>query len=213
MKIIIFFVIILIMYEKIFQNIFHSKIKIYLLRYLFCNKQPFKLKEIEDFLNLKGQEKKLLKKEVKKLLDIGLLTKRNKNFYFKNNFFLFEELKNLSLKYSPELYLEIKRIIKSIGNVNFLALGGVFSSNKIDLFEEERTDILLVLSRLNPSLEKKASLKIKKIEHFVGCEINYILLSKKEFDYRLAMFDKFLENWLNQEPIILIKREKRNISK
>ncbi len=208
MKIKLFFAIIQAMYEKTFQNLLGSKTKIYLLRYIFCNQPPFKIKDIESFLKSQAGNKRLLKKEIKNLIDIGLLKKRGKNLFLKEDFFLFEELKNLSLKYSPALFEEIKKILKPITGISFLALGGVFKQD-FDFFDKERVDIVLVVRGINLALEKKLSSKIKKIEQLVGCEINYMLLTKKEFDYRLSMFDKLLENWLNQEPIVLIKREKR----
>ncbi len=198
-----------IMNEKVFQNLLGSKMKIYLLRYIFCNKPPFKIREIENFLKIRKGEKKLLKKEIKNFIDIGFLKEKDGTLFLKQDFFLFKELKDLSLKYSPELFLEIKKTFKSIPRISFLALGGIFNQ-KIDIsLNKDRIDILLVLGKLNVSLEKKIDLKIKKIEKFVGCEINYMLLTKKEFDYRLSMFDKLLGNWLNQDPIVLVKREKR----
>lgn len=197
------------MIEKSFEKLFGSKTKVYLLRYLFLNRDLFQTKEIEKFLGLKkgSKEAKLIRKEIKDLFETGLLKKRKEKFYLEENFFLREELEKLVFKFSPDLFKEIERVFKKFRSILFLGLGGLFLENGIlEVEDNDRLDILIVLRKQDQKVERQIEKKISLLEKFVGHSLNFAILSKKEFEYKRSMFDKFLENWFGKEPIVLIEK-------
>ena len=197
------------MEKNISKFLFGSQFRIYLLRYLFFNPSPFELKKIESFFQIEKNrtKKKEAKKEIKELLSLGLLRKSGEKFYLKNDFYLLPELKILVSKFSPDFFEGAKKIFKPFRKIVFLGLGGIFLQGKFSAIDDgERLDVLIVLAKTDDKLEKKIEKKISALEKSVGSLLNFSILTKKDFLYKRSMFDKFLENWFNEEPVILIER-------
>ena len=44
------------------------------------------------------------------------------------------------------------------------------------------------------------------MEKETGKELNFMILSEKEFKYRYSMFDKFIHSFFEKNPVILINK-------
>ncbi len=113
------------------------------------------------------------------------------------NFVLFEEIRGLIAK-SQFLYEDdfIEKI-KKIGKVKVLILTGIFTGAK-----KAPVDILVV-----GTIEKNKFLKtVKELEEELGKEINFTLMSPKEFKYRRDITDVFLYSILESKHIKAIDK-------
>lgn len=108
-----------------------------------------------------------------------------------NPFFPFHNaLKGLVLDSSSVSREEILRKIKKIGRIKLIIISGIFLQEK-----ESRLDMLVV----GDGVKKGAMERVLKwLEVEMGKELNYALLSEKEFFYRLEMYDKFVRDILDR---------------
>lgn len=163
-----------------------------------------------------------VRKELKSLLDFGLLqevdgpveiisapTKKSKStraaskiypktyFLVNENFLLYPEIRALFLKaqilFSQNFILGLSQIAQP----KFLALTGFFTN-----YPESQTDILIVGAVKRPAFNKL----LGSLEKDLGREINYTILSEKEFFYRRSVMDIFLYNILTGKILILIDK-------
>lgn len=117
--------------------------------------------------------------------------------YFKVNesFLLYPEIKALFLKaqilFSQNFILGLRQIAQP----KVLALTGFFTN-----YPEAQTDILIVGSVRRPAFNKL----LNSLEKDLGREINYTILSEKEFFYRQSVMDIFLYNILTGKTLFLI---------
>lgn len=99
----------------------------------------------------------------------------------------FFELRDLILKSLPaEKNTMIERINK-LGRIKLAVISGVFMNK--DNPDPYVPDLLIVGDDLD---KRKLRSFLKAIEAEVGKEIKYVILDKEEFQYRLAMFDRFI---------------------
>ena len=85
-----------------------------------------------------------------------------------------------------------------MGNVKLLVLTGVFTGD-----ETARADLLIVGDKIN---QRKLNNFIKEVEAEVGKEVNCVVMSAKEFNYRYDMYDRFVRDLLNGKCEILLKK-------
>ncbi len=119
--------------------------------------------------------------------------KQEKKYYQADqNFTLFEEVRNLITK-SQVLYEDdFVDKLKKLGKIKYLILTGIFSGAK-----NAPTDILAV-----GSVAKDKFVKIiKDLEDELGREVNFTLMSPREFKYRRDITDVFLYNVLESRNI------------
>ena len=110
-------------------------------------------------------------------------------------FILYPEIKALFAKaqilFSQKFILGLQKICQP----KFLALTGIFTN-----YPEAQTDLLIV-----GHIRRTAFLKlIKGLEKDLGREINYTILTEKEFRYRQEIMDIFLYNILAGKTLTLI---------
>lgn len=182
------------------EILFSSKARPRLLRFFFLNdKNEFSIKELKEKT---GIGISTLKKELNLLVKAHFLKKKKKNkgifFFLNKDFPFFDEFREVFLKFSPLSFEKIKNMFKS-QNLYLLVVAGEFLSE-----EKSPVDLLIVGKKKNPP--KKI---IKKIEQIYGKEIRWSYLTKKEFDYRFQMRDKFLRDIFDFSHKILIKKEKK----
>jgi len=103
-------------------------------------------------------------------------------------FELFNEIRALLIKVSPESYPEVERKIKKIGKIKLAIISGAFLN-----INDSRVDLLLVGDGVN---FKRLTKMIKNLEVDLGKEIRYVILSVAEFKYRYEMYDRFLRDVL-----------------
>jgi predicted transcriptional regulator len=154
-----------------------------------------------------------VRRELNNLESMGLLTsyaedggesgrKRLKKFYkVDTDFVLYQELRALILKSQLLLQRDLKRKISDAGTVSYLALTGSFLGRQdmpVDMF---------IVGRINSD---KLSRLIKRFEKSLGTEINYSVMTVKEFNYRRQITDKFLFSILESPKIVLMDKIDNN---
>ena len=143
-----------------------------------------------------------VRRELSNLEGIGLLASEErdrKKYYSVNKKFLaFEELKNLITKISMAPGKKLTDGIEAIGDLEFACLSGYFTGSS------SRVDLLLV----GDVDRTKLAYFLKKLAKEKGKEIDYTVMSKKEFNYRKVLGDGFLKSILDNEHIVLISKKK-----
>lgn len=180
------------MSKRILENLFDSRARVRLLRFLFRNSaESFTVKELTDRLQ---EDRPTVKKEVERFSQIKLLTKmkNGKNggqerFALNGEFQFFQELKDLILKSSPAEKEEITSRLNKIGRIKLAVVAGSF----LDWENPQNmpTDLLVVTDDLD---RRKFSSFLKYLEAETGGEVRFVVMEKEEFAYRLSMFDRFV---------------------
>ncbi|MBU0597724.1 hypothetical protein KKF61_01855, partial [Patescibacteria group bacterium] len=139
-----------------------------------------------------------VRRELDNLEDIGLISPHQvgqKKFYRVNSTFtLYPELKSLMLKSQLTLERNLAKNIKKIGQISYLALTGLFTG-----VLQAQTDMLIV-GKVNRTKLKRM---INKFHKDFDKKIRYTVMSKKEFEYRNDLTDKFLFTILENPKIVV----------
>lgn len=135
--------------------------------------------------------------ELNNLTKFGLIRGDKKSYQVNADFLLYPELRALFTK-AQILYSEkFLSGLQEICQPKFLGLTGFFTN-----YPAAQTDILIV-----GTVRRTAFLKLLKgLEKDLGREINFTILSEKEFHYREAVMDIFLYNILEGKTLILIDK-------
>jgi predicted nucleotidyltransferase len=127
---------------------------------------------------------------------------RQKYFVLNRNYALFEEVRNIVAKTLGAAPL-IAQALKKIDRINEAYLYGSFARNQQDAASD--IDALLIGTPPEESLAKA----VRSLEQRLGREINYTVLTRREFESRRARKDPFLENfWRNKRILLLGPNEK-----
>lgn len=111
------------------------------------------------------------------------------------NFLLYPEIKALFIKAQILSSQKFLAGLQKIAQIKFLALTGFFTNAP-----ESPTDILMI-----GNVRKPAFLKlVKELERGLKREINFTIMSEKEFLYRRDIMDIFLYNILNGQTVVLV---------
>jgi hypothetical protein len=117
------------------------------------------------------------------------------------NFEFFNELRDLVLKSSPTEKDRIIARLNKLGRIKLAIISGIFI-NKENL-DPLISDILIVGDDVD---RRKLRAFLRATEAEVGKEIRFTLMDKEEFQYRLAMFDRFIRVLLESPHEKLINR-------
>lgn len=203
-------------HEPRLEQLFGSKTRLKLLK-LFLN-NPDKFYYVREITRETNTRINSIRRELENLQNLGLiieLTSKPKEIaqnklgknkmnqgrlgkkYFKVNtdFLLYQELKSLLLKSQLLLEKNLIKGIQKLGSVCYLVLTGFFVGQK-----NARTDILMV-GKLN---RRRLRALIKNFEKDFDREINYTVLSKREFIYRKDITDRFLYDILENKKLVII---------
>lgn len=112
---------------------------------------------------------------------------KKQNYVLNTEFGSFFELRNLILKSLPAEKDTMIKKINRLGKVKLAVISGVFMNK--DNPDPYIPDLLIVGDDLD---KRKLRLFLKAMEAEVGKEIKFVILDKDEFQYRLAMFDRFI---------------------
>lgn len=186
--------------KEILEQLFDSSVKVKLLKLFLRNPdESFRLKEITK--RIRSDSSSCLR-QVKKLESINLLNskiKDAKKIYFVNpDFDFYNELRTLVLKSSPTSKNKILNRLKTLGRIKLAILSGIFIN-----LENSRVDLLVVGDSIK---KKKLSNFLRDLEAEVGKEIDYVILSTEDFNYRYNMFDRFLRDVLEKPHEKLINK-------
>lgn len=190
------------MSKEILEQLFDSPIKVKLLKLFFRNpEESFRLKEIVK--RVKG-DARVCRRQIKKLENINLLSSRAKKgvkSYFVNpDFDFYKELKTLVLKSSPASRKKMLSRLRGLGMIKLALISGIFLN-----LENSRVDLLIVGDRIE---KKKITNFLRDLEAEVGKEIDYVVFSTDDFNYRHDMFDRFLQDILEKPHEKLINKLK-----
>lgn len=188
---------------EILNKLFGSVNRVKILRFFLSNpEENFVLKTVSERLNI---AKRTVRKELIALHRVGFvkLTKKDKNEkWFLNHSFLFlKPLKNLILAVSPISKVGLLEKLKKIGRLKLVVLSG----SLIQEDNDSKVDMLVVGDNLNRASVKKL---LKNLETEVGKDISYVVMSVKEFHYRIDIRDKFVREIVESPHEIVLDKLK-----
>ncbi len=197
------------------EQLFGSKTRVKLLRLFLANPRQFLY--IREMTRKISSQINAVRREHQNLEDFGIIKayvvdeetgeyielknsgkmpvkKKNKKYYQLNtSFILYPEIRTLFFK--SELFIEkdLVQKIRKIGNIKYLVLTGVFVGIK-----DSPIDLLVV-----GMVDKAKMVKlIDRIQKMISGEINYTVMTEKEFKYRKDILDGFLYKILNNRKIV-----------
>ena len=190
--------------KHILERLFESPLKIKMLKLFLRNEyEQFSYDEIKNRLLA---DPDALKQELEKLSEISFI-KITKNkagvdvYSLDHSFIFFQEIQNLIFKSSPADEDKLTRQIQGLGNIKLAVLSGLFMKpNRV----MSRTDLLIVTDSMS---NRKFNSFIKELEAETGVEINYTLLTTKEYEYRTEMFDRFVLDILEKPHKVLLQQQ------
>jgi len=180
--------------------LFGSEARVKIINHFFL--YPDKKYSPQQVANTLGLPLNSLRRETDNLLKIGIIREikaetADKKRYFAVNheFILFPEISALFAKtqilFSQNFIINLQKICQP----KLLILSGFFVN-----FPEAKTDLLIV-----GTVRREAFLKlIKSLQKELGREINFTILSEREYRYRRDVMDIFLYNILEGKKLILI---------
>lgn len=176
--------------KDILDNLFGSKIRVKVLKFLFRN---YPGDFLAGELAARIQETySATKKEAEALAEIRLIKKIKTTkikYSLASNFEFFDELKTLILKASPaEKNKMVSKILK-LGRIKLALISGVFLNSNGNGSDNSVADLFIVGDEIN---KNKLRTFLKALEAEVGREIKLSIMDKEEFDYRHGMFDRFV---------------------
>jgi hypothetical protein len=210
--------------EPRLEQLFGSKTRLQLLKLFFNN--PDKIHYVREMVRETNTQINSIRRELENLQNLGIIvestpnleeagetertakkTRKNKQarqkhlrkkyFQVNTNFILYQELKSLLLKAQLLLEKNLIKGIQKLGNIYYLVLAGFFLGQK-----NARTDILII-GKMN---RRKIKTLIKDFEKDFGREINYTVLSRREFNYRKDITDRFLYDILENKKMVVVDR-------
>ncbi len=178
------------------KKLFGSGARVKLLQqFLKDHNQEYFIRELTRILD---EQINSLRRELENLEKIGLLKskERNRKKYYTVNlhFPLLHELTSIIRKTDESNALFLKKISK-LGNIDILMLCGQFIN------VESETDIFLVGDLNKDELQNFLN------ENFESSDIKYVLMSREDFLYRLALKDKFVKELFNNKDNLLLKNK------
>lgn len=127
------------------------------------------------------------KKESSKKKKMGGGLQKSMNYILNTEFGSFFELRDLILKSLPAEKDMMVQKINKLGRIKLVVISGVFINKENP--DPYIPDLLMVGDDMD---KNKLRTFLKAIEAEVGKEIKFVILDKDEFQYRLAMFDRFI---------------------
>lgn len=186
------------MEDLIFNAFFGSEIRIKIIRFFLLQAEgKFDLSSIRKMLRIKNV--KSLEREVKNLRRIGFLKFKGKKISLNPSFPMNGLLRSFIL--TPSFWYKEQMIKKfqKLGAIKLLILTGILAGD--DKMSE--ADLLLVGNKIK---EKKLAGLIAELEADFGKELNYLVLSEKDFQYRYSMMDRLIREILGSEKDVLIDK-------
>lgn len=170
-----------------------------LLTYYFTN--PTARLHLRDLAERLGIDPSNLSKELKRLEREGLfrseVSGRQKYFQLNREYPLFAEMRGIVAKTIGAAQL-IGQTLKKVGGISEAYLYGSFARNQQDAASD--IDMLVIGMPREGNLAEAA----RKLERQLGREINYTVMTAKEFASRRARKDTFLESvWHNKRISLL----------
>jgi predicted nucleotidyltransferase len=181
-----------------------SKARQRLLVYYFTN--PTARHHLRDLADRLGVDPSNLSKELGRLEREGLFQSevvgRQKYFQLNREYPLFSEVRNIVAKTIGAVPL-ITQSLNKIEGIEEAYLYGSFARNQQDAASD--IDVLLIGWPHGKALAEA----VQRIERRLGREINYTVLTRREFERRRERKDAFVEDiWHNKRVSLIARNEK-----
>lgn len=181
-----------------------SKARQRLLGYYFTN--PTARHHVRDLAQRLSVDPSNLSKELRRLEHEGLflseVSGRQKYFRLNREYALFAEVRGIVAKTIGVVPL-LRQSLQPIEGIEDSFLYGSFARNQQDAASD--IDLLLIGAPPGRALAEA----VHKLERQLGREINYTVLTRKEFNARMARKDAFLAGvWQNRRVSLLSGNEK-----
>ncbi len=188
---------------------FRSKARQRLLAYYFTN--PTARHHLRDLAEQLSIDPSNLSKELRRLEREGLfrsdVSGRQKYFQLNREYPLFDEVRNIVAKTIGAVPL-IAQSFKKVQGIDEAYLYGSFARSQQDAASD--IDVLVI----GAPREEVLAETVRKLERRLGREVNYTVLTPKEFKSRRARKDAFLENvWHNKRVSLIRSHEKTQTSR
>ncbi len=186
-----------------------SKARQRLLAYYFTN--PTARHHLRGLAERLSIDPSNLSKELGRLERDGLfrseVSGRQKYFQLNREYALFDEVRSIVAKTVGAVPL-IAQSLKKIEGLEEAYLFGSFARNQQDATSD--IDVLVIGAPRSEALAES----VGKLERQLGREVNYTVLTRKEFDSRRTRKDAFLENvWHNKRVSLVAPHEKVQAAK
>jgi hypothetical protein len=184
--------------DLVFHILFGQEIRVKIIRFFLLHEgSGFNLKYLRKFLKIKNS--RLLKKELKNLKHIGFLRTKGQKIFLNPFFPLNEALTNLVI--GPSFWCKGKmiKLFQRVGVIKLLVLTGVLAGD--DKMRE--VDMLIVGNKIK---ERRLANLMAELEADFGKELNYLVLTEKEFQYRYSMFDRLIRDVMESQKEVLIDK-------
>jgi predicted nucleotidyltransferase len=178
---------------------FRSKARQRLLAYYFAN--PTARHHLRDLAQRLNIDPSNLSKEFARLEREGLFRSevngRQKYFQLNREYPLFDEVRRIVAKTIGAAQL-ISQSLRKLEGIDEAYLYGSFAANRQDATSD--IDVLVI----GAPREEGLAQAVGKLERQLGREINYTVLTPKEFESRRARKDAFLENLWHNKRVSLV---------
>ncbi len=187
------------------EQLFSSKTRVKILTvYMTDPNREYYVRELTRKLNERVNS---VRRELINLARVGILvgTSRDRKKYYKINKenIIFPDLRNLVLKARLVPRDKFIRKIKALGRVKYAILTGVFTG--ID----NKVDMLIIGDISRPRLDKF----MKVLKQDQGQDLNYTVMTSKEFKYRRDLDDRFLSSIFSNKYLVLVGDLKKETQK
>jgi hypothetical protein len=189
------------------EQLFGSKTRVKLLRLFYTNpNRSFYVREITRKID---EQINSVRRELANLLSIGIISSEdntNKLYYEVDQSFeyydalsaIFGTKKKTATKTSVAS-AEDKSDITSVGNVELAILTGQFTRD-----ESAGIDLLIVGDTNHTKVQKY----VEEFEAKEGKEIRYTVMTRKDFEYRRQVKDRFINTVLSAKRQVLVDKHK-----
>jgi predicted nucleotidyltransferase len=188
--------------KEILEQLFDSPVKVRLLKLFLRN--PNQSFGIRDIVKRIKTDLSSCQRQIKKLESIKFVNskiKSGRKIYSANrDFDFYNELSTLVLKSSPASKEKILGRLRSLGRIKLAILSGIFVN-----LDNSRVDLLVVGDAIR---KKKLANFFRDLEAEAGKEIDYVVLSTRDFKYRYDMFDRFIRDVLEKPHEKLVNKLK-----
>ena len=185
------------------KSLFTSNVRVKLLKHFFMHSlESFFVRQLTRDLD---EQINAIRRELESLKKIWLLkcneSQWKKYFSLNKNFVFYWELSSMILK-NFVLNTNLKKDLDKLWDVDYVSVSWIFVNKDSDV------DLFIVWD-----------IELKELKKYLDNEIwdkkiNFALISKKEFNYRLDINDSFLL-WIvrDKQALILINRVKQKLEK
>jgi predicted nucleotidyltransferase len=189
------------------QDFMISKVRVKLLKAFFS--KPGEIYYIRQLVRKTNEEINAVRRELSRMENAGMVKKEmrgNRIYYgFKKGYAFYDELLRLVAKTTGIGRRMIKEKNK-LGRIKFAMLSGRVARGK--KHEQQDVDLLVVGEVVLPQL---AAL-VRSFESKLDREINYTVMTEKEFKFRKRRRDPFITQILLSSRIMLIGDEEELVS-